>query len=384
MGADRRTLICEKFWTRQGIGVEEKPEGLSTRTPERRMQLRYAVDDRATLQLLNHGLSVVGEIVDLGLGGCRLRVPRESRVRSMARVEVTFKVNGIAFRLSGVTQWTDGSQIVGIRFGEMASRRRDQLAELLAEIEAEAAAKAAKAEADKLAAEKLDAEKRATQQSRADRDRAEREERERLIAEKQSQAKLTQEKLAEEREARRKLAEHTGATRAGMQAPLISPVEPRRPTAPIVPSAVTKIAADTPMEVENQGRPSLTAQSAHPAKQERRAQARHSVDSRATIFLVDVVSRAAGRIIDVSLGGCRIRTAERFPVGIYRRVEVEFVLDGLPFRLGGVTQSLHDRQTVGVRFLDLSERKREQLKMLVEEMDQMHEEKDARGNGGEG
>ena len=78
-----------------------------------------------------------------------------------------------------------------------------------------------------------------------------------------------------------------------------------------------------------------------------------------------------GRIVDVSLGGCRIRTDERFPVGIYRRVETEFTFDGLPFRLGGVVQSLHDKFTVGIRFLDMSERKRSQLMELIEEIDEM-------------
>jgi hypothetical protein len=93
------------------------------------------------------------------------------------------------------------------------------------------------------------------------------------------------------------------------------------------------------------------------------------VDSEASVFLVDLRTRIKGRIVDVSLSGCRIRSQERFPVGIYRRVEVEFALDGLPFRLAGVVQSLHDRYTIGIRLLDLSERKRAQLVALMEELD---------------
>ncbi len=84
-----------------------------------------------------------------------------------------------------------------------------------------------------------------------------------------------------------------------------------------------------------------------------------------------MAARVLGRILDVSLTGCRIRTEERFPVGIYRRVETEFRIDGLPFRLGGVVQSLHDRHTVGIRFLDLSDRKREHLRQLMEEIEEM-------------
>jgi hypothetical protein len=49
-------------------------------------------------------------------------------------------------------------------------------------------------------------------------------------------------------------------------------------------------------------------------------------------------------------------------------VEIEFHLDGLPFRLAGVTQSIHKRHKVGVRFLNVSERKREQLVELIAEI----------------
>jgi hypothetical protein len=88
------------------------------------------------------------------------------------------------------------------------------------------------------------------------------------------------------------------------------------------------------------------------------------------VFLLDLRVHIPGRIVDVSLGGCRIRARERFPVGIYRRVEVEFMLDGLPFRLAGVVQALHDKYTIGIRLLDLSERKREQLTSLMEELEE--------------
>jgi hypothetical protein len=86
---------------------------------------------------------------------------------------------------------------------------------------------------------------------------------------------------------------------------------------------------------------------------ERRLFARHAVDSAASVFLLDVRSRIEGRIVDVSLGGCRIRSKDRFPTGIYRRVEVEFALDGMPFKLAGVVQAVHDRHTIGIRLLDL-------------------------------
>lgn len=101
---------------------------------------------------------------------------------------------------------------------------------------------------------------------------------------------------------------------------------------------------------------------------ERRRQARLEVDASATIFLVRVGSTLRGRIADLSLSGCRIQTEEQFQVGIYTRVEAEFYLQRLPFRLAGVIQVVHDSRTIGIWFLDLSDRKREQVADLIAEI----------------
>jgi c-di-GMP-binding flagellar brake protein YcgR len=143
--------------------------------------------------------------------------------------------------------------------------------------------------------------------------------------------------------AQAKAEQETARTRAQKQAAVIAPAEQLAQTVP--PSTL--------------------------ARRERRTQSRHEVDTRAVILLVHVGSNLGGRIVDLSLGGCRIRTDERFPVGIYTRVEVEFRLEGLPFRLGGVVQAIHDRQTVGIRFLDVSQRKHEQVEQLIAEIQEM-------------
>lgn len=99
---------------------------------------------------------------------------------------------------------------------------------------------------------------------------------------------------------------------------------------------------------------------------------RQEINYTATVLLVNVGAILRGRILDLSLGGCRIRTDARFPVGIYTRVETEFRAEGLSFRLGGVIQAIHDSRTVGIRFLDLSQRKRQQVLELIEEIKQIH------------
>jgi c-di-GMP-binding flagellar brake protein YcgR len=112
-----------------------------------------------------------------------------------------------------------------------------------------------------------------------------------------------------------------------------------------------------------------------PLAVERRSHSRHAVNDSATIILFKIVSRLAGRIVDLSLGGCRIHCHERFPVGIYTAVEIEFKVDGISFRLGGVVQVIHDRRTVGIRFLDMSHRKREHLEQLIREIQEWRSQK---------
>lgn len=110
-------------------------------------------------------------------------------------------------------------------------------------------------------------------------------------------------------------------------------------------------------------------QSTTPGPHPRRClEPRQEVDSSVVIRLVNLAADVHGRIVDISPGGCRIHTDRPFPVGIFRRVEVEFCVDGLPFRFAGVTQAIYDPRSIGIRFLDLSERKEEQLRQLLDEI----------------
>jgi len=102
---------------------------------------------------------------------------------------------------------------------------------------------------------------------------------------------------------------------------------------------------------------------------DRRAHNRHEVDTRVNLTLVRGAITMRGCILNLSEGGCRLRTDERFKVGIYTRVEAEFFLRGLPFRLAGVSQAIMDQNTIGIRFLDMSQRKREQLQELIAEIE---------------
>ncbi len=271
---------------------------------DRRAHPRYAVDEDAVLLVVNHGLSLECRILELSLNGCRLRTRRPFTLAPRLRVEVTFKVRGVAFRFLGVIQWSDGNCLLGIHFDGAIARRSEQLAEVIAEIEAAARDKAAKEAAQQVPAE--------TQVDRKVREQAEVEE---------SHWKKIQ-----------RIARKDRAGRSAEDMFSISRLPPGR---------------------------------------ERRTQPRIAVDSAAAIVLVKTGARLKGRILDLSVGGCRIRGDQRFSLGIYTRIETEFRFGGQPFLLAGVIQAIHDPFTLGIRFLDVSERKREQVEQLVAELAEM-------------
>jgi PilZ domain len=276
----------------------------------RRAHRRFPVDEDSVVIMVGRSLPMHCRILDLSIEGCRVRVRDRFVPAPRSRVEIAFKINGIAFRFSGLARWTDGRHQAGIRFVDVPARRKDDLAEVLAEVEAAEAAKAAK-EAEK----KLEAGRAAEQAAPQD------------------------------------------AVAHALQGPSAQQISsPARTEAAPKPPAPPK-----------------------PSGSERRTHARFAVDTSAAIILVKIGSRIEGRILDLSLAGCRILSNERFPVGIYTRVETEFHLEGLPFRLGGVVQALHNRNQVGIRFLDMSERKRREVSQLIEEIREMRENADSPG-----
>jgi hypothetical protein len=296
-------------------------ENQENQKPSTRAYRRFVVDENATLLLVDLALPQQCRMSDLSLEGCRLRSLGPIRARVHSRVEVVFKVNGIVFRLSGTIQWADEHKGVGIHFHYPTPRRRQELAELLGEVEEEIAVKAAKAA--KEAADKLAAELAAASDLEA---------LEETQPEVQPQAPASTEGNKTDR-----------------------PGQPERPTLVSRPEELRPAAQPA---VEHVG-------------SERRAQARYEVDTSAAILLINVGSRLSGHILDLSRAGCSIRTDERFPVGIYTRVETEFRFRGEAFRLGGVVQAIHDQRVVGIRFLDLSDRKSEQVKELIDEIEKM-------------
>jgi len=315
--------------------AKENAPGPDATETERRDDPRLTVDEEASVTVMSRGAPFAGRIVEISLSGCRLHLRDRFFTAKEARAEVSFKLRGMGFRCTAQVQWSDGSYLVGLRFVDVAARRMDELVEALAELAAEQAAKSVKQAAQRIAAR---------EQARAG------------TAPSSDVLQITEPALDTQVPASLpKTADYRP------QPPAVLPFH--KPGASPQAGIQLRVAQANPS-------PQLDAKS---AGKERRGQSRHQVDTSATILLVNVASRVHGRILNLSMGGCRVRTEQRFPVGIYTRVETEFLLEGLPFRLGGVIQDVQDRHHVGIRFLDMSERKREQLVQLIAEIEEFEQ-----------
>ncbi len=102
---------------------------------ERRADARLPFHQEASLLVVRQNSFIPCQILDMSLGGCRIRTERRFLAGPMIRVEVCFRFQGAMLRLPGVTQWTDRKQAAGIRFLDMSPRRVEALAEVLAGIQ---------------------------------------------------------------------------------------------------------------------------------------------------------------------------------------------------------------------------------------------------------
>lgn len=285
----------------------ERPEG-----PERRAYPRHAVDCAAVVFPVSGSIQIPGKLSDLSLGGCLVMAEQRYTAGILVRVEVQFQLRGIAFRIVGVTVGSRETKSFAVRFLDMSPRRRHELAEMLEEV---AAANAIRE-----------------------------------------------------------------ATLAAVSEPAPAPAAPAVAALTEIATAASKPIPDQVAKLEvstTAEKPALVTEPSEkthanpPAPKrpaERRSQSRHAIDTSAKLLLIKTAISMPGRILNLSMGGCRIRTDERFNVGIYVRVEAEFYLHGLPFRVGGVSQAILDKNTIGVRFVDMSDRRREQLAELIAEI----------------
>jgi c-di-GMP-binding flagellar brake protein YcgR len=281
---------------------------------DRRRVPRYGTDADSNVLMIQKGLEVGGKLENLSLSGCCIETRVRCALTAGMRIEMSFKINSISLRLNGVVQWADGWRRMGIIFTSMSERRRAELANVIQELAAEALAEAAE------------------------------------------EAALAQEAALIEGVAPAEAAQpHRQAANGQLPA--------------LVPLNIFAVPADAARPVSEAAQPELATPAVAPGR-ERRLQKRQQLDVGVSIYPIRAGGKVNGVILDLSVGGCRIRTGEKLQVGIHTHVELGFVAQGLPFRVPGVIQSLYGRQQVGIRFIDVTERNREKLQSLMGELEE--------------
>lgn len=103
-------------------------------------------------------------------------------------------------------------------------------------------------------------------------------------------------------------------------------------------------------------------------RQDRRTAPRYRCGGEAEVFLPHGGRIGQGQIVDLSTGGCCL--CGRYPLWRGARVELWAKIRGTPFRVAA-TVACCGEQRVGLRFHGLNARKVEQIRVLIEELEQM-------------
>ena len=101
---------------------------------DEREHARHLVHEKASICVLGRESKVQCDVLDLSLGGSRLRLLERLNLTIGMEVEGTFRIRGAPLRLLGTVCWTDCGDMIGIRFCSMSARCKQRLREAVDEI----------------------------------------------------------------------------------------------------------------------------------------------------------------------------------------------------------------------------------------------------------
>ena len=102
---------------------------------------------------------------------------------------------------------------------------------------------------------------------------------------------------------------------------------------------------------------------------DRRSTPRYAVDTEATVVLVNRGPSLCGRLVELSLDGCRLRADRYCALAAPAPIEVMFKVNGIDFRLGGTMQWAEAQQMAGIQFGPMARRRRDFLVELLAELE---------------
>ena len=272
---------------------------------DRRTADRYDLDKNPG-SLIHKGTRTPCLMIDISLTGCCVRTPSPFIAGSLETVKVIFPLFEMILSMWGVTQWVQGEHLLGIQFRHPTARSKNQLAGLLTCL------------VDKSAAEVV----------------------------KKAMAEIVNDP-----------GENPIIQLEHLPAPALPPEpEPEPETLGIVVDFV-------PPQVEPARAPNRPMLSG--AEQ---VLTMEVGDSPASLTLLGDDSALGGDLVDLSLDGCLVRLFRPCAVRLKAQAEVRFHMEGMPFRLAGVTREMHDKRTVEIQFTQMSRRSRDDLNQVITEL----------------
>lgn len=118
-----------------------KPEsrGAEKVAGERRAYPRLNRWGTAWIGIFPEGTGVMGYLLDLGQGGCRIEADAAIPARDNARVEVLLHLEGLTLQLAGtIRRLEENNTRAGIKFTHVSPRKAKQIQKLIDQLFAEA------------------------------------------------------------------------------------------------------------------------------------------------------------------------------------------------------------------------------------------------------
>lgn len=115
---------------------------------------------------------------------------------------------------------------------------------------------------------------------------------------------------------------------------------------------------------------------------ERRAHPRLSCKGVAKVLVLPDGPQLTGNLLNLSLGGCCIEFDREMLAPMYAQLDVLLDACDLRVRLSAEIRRRDDNQ-VGIRFLEMSARKEEQIRYLIQELFEFAKVRGVSGNGKE-
>jgi PilZ domain len=116
--------------------IEQPGESPAQELAERRKTQRFACEGTGDVIVLGGALHFAGELRDLSISGCRLKMQAPFTLERGTRVEVLMEVNRVRFRVAAGVRATNRTQGLGLEFMDLSTRCIRLIQELIVELKA--------------------------------------------------------------------------------------------------------------------------------------------------------------------------------------------------------------------------------------------------------